>query len=43
MQEMQVRSPGEGNDNSSVLAWEIPWTEEYGRLVHGAAKESDMT
>ena len=27
------RSPGEGNGNhSSVLAWEIPWTEELGRL-----------
>ena len=25
------RSPGGGNDNySSVLAWEIPWTEESG-------------
>ena len=29
---------------SSILAWEIPWTEEPGRAtVHGAAKESDMT
>jgi len=29
---------------SSILAWEIPWTEEPGRLyiVHGIA-ESDMT
>ena len=27
------RSPGEGNDNHySILAWEIPWTEEPGRL-----------
>ena len=26
----------------SALAWEIPWTEEPGR-VHGVAKESDMT
>ena len=26
--------------HSSVLAWEIPWTEEP---VHGIAKESDMT
>ena len=25
--------PGEGNGNhSSILAWEIPWTEEPGRL-----------
>jgi len=21
------RSPGEGNDNSRILAWRIPWTE----------------
>ena len=28
------RSPGEGNGNllSSILAWEIPWTEEPGGL-----------
>ena len=27
------RSPGEGNGNSfSILAWEIPWTEESGEL-----------
>ena len=27
------RSPGEGNGNhSSILAWEIPWAEEPGRL-----------
>ena len=25
------RSPGEGND-SSILAWEIPWTEEPSEL-----------
>ena len=39
MQEMQVRSLG-GKDplekematHSNVLAWEIPWTEEPGRL-----------
>ena len=38
------RCPGKGNDNSflSILAWEIPWTEEAGRLhtVHEVA-ESD--
>ena len=29
---------------SSILGWEIPWTEEPGGLtVHGVAKESDMT
>ena len=27
------RSPGEGNGNhSSILVWEIPWTEEPDRL-----------
>jgi len=26
------RSPGEGNGNSSIFAWKIPWTEEPGRL-----------
>ena len=27
------RSPREGNGNSfSILAWEIPWTEESGEL-----------
>ena len=29
------KSPGEGNGNTlqySILAWEIPWTEEPGRL-----------
>ena len=36
------RSPGEGNSNhSSILAWQIPWTEDPG--VHGFAKESDIT
>ena len=42
---MQVRSLG-GKDplekematHSSILAWKIPWTQEPGRLVHGAAK-----
>ena len=24
--------------HSNILAWEIPWTEEPGRLVHGDAK-----
>ena len=39
MQEMQVRSLGgeeplekEMATHSSILAWEIPWTEEPGRL-----------
>ena len=30
--------------HSSILAWEIPWTEEPGGLQSmGVAKESDMT
>ena len=30
--------------HSSIVAWEIPWTEEPGRAtVHGGTKESDMT
>ena len=31
--------------HSSILAWEIPWTEESGglRRIHGVTKESDMT
>ena len=35
------RFPAEGNGNhSSILAWEIPWTEEPGRqaTVHGGCK-----
>ena len=51
MQEMQVRSLGQEDTleegietHSSILAWEIPWTEEAGRAtVHGVAKESDLT
>ena len=39
------KSPGEGNGTHySILAWEIPWTEEPGRAtVHGVAKELDRT
>ena len=29
--------------HSSILAWEIPWTEEPGRLVSRGGKESDTT
>ena len=39
MQEMQVQSLGQEDaqekemaTHSSILAWEIPWTEELGRL-----------
>ena len=48
MQEMQVQSLGlkdppekEMATHSSILAWEIPWTEEP--TVHGVAKELDKT
>ena len=49
-QEMWVQSLGwedplekEMETHSSVLAWEIPWTEEWWATVHGVTKESDMT
>ena len=29
--------------HSSILAWEIPWTEEPGGLQSMGGKESDMT
>ena len=29
--------------HSGILAWEIPWTEEPGRLHPWGCKESDMT
>ena len=50
MQETRVQSLGwedplekEMATNSSVLAWNISWTEEPGRLVLGVAKESGAT
>ena len=50
MQETQVQSLGQEDPlekgmatHSSILAWEIPWTEEPGRAtVHGIA-ELDTT
>ena len=49
-QESRVQSLGQEDllekkmvTHSSILAWEIPWTEEPGRLVHGLAKELDTT
>ena len=37
------RSPGEGNGNpSSILAWEIPWTEEPDRQLSMGVGESPM-
>ena len=50
MQETQVRSLGwedplkkEMATHSSILAWEIPWTEEPDRLPSMGSQESDMT
>ena len=51
MRETQVRFLGwedllekEMASHSSILAWKTPWTEEPGKaIVHGVAKESDMT
>ena len=40
------RSTGAGNGNTpSILAWEIPWTEEPGGLPHSVLSrtESDTT
>ena len=50
-QEAQVQSLGQEDPlekeiatHSSILAWEIPWTEEPGgATVHGVAKDSNMT
>ena len=50
--ETQVRSMGQQDPlekematRSSILAWEIQWTEEPGRphTVHGGQKQLDMT
>ena len=50
MQETQVRSLGwdyplekEMATHSSILAWEIPWTEKPGGLLIHGIRESDMT
>ena len=50
MQEAQVQSLGQDNPlekevatHSSILAWEIPWTEEPGDLWSTGFAESDMT
>ena len=37
------RFPGEGNGNSSILAWKIPWAEESGGLQSMGLKESETT
>ena len=50
MQETQVQSLGredplekEMAPHSSIIAWEIPWTEELGRLQSMGSQELDMT
>ena len=51
MQETRVRPLGQEDPleeematHSSILAWEIPWTEEPGgSTVHGVAKDLDIT
>ena len=50
MRETQVQSLGwedllkkEVATHSSILAWEVPWTEEPGRPQSRGCKESDMT
>ena len=38
------KSPGEGNGtHSSILVWEIPWTEKPGELQSMELQESNMT
>ena len=50
MKETQVLSMGQENPlekematHSSILAWEIPWTEQPGGLQSMGLQESDMT
>ena len=45
MQEMWVQALGQQEmaTHSSILAWEIPWTEESGGLQSMGLQESDMT
>ena len=50
MQETQAQSLGQEDPlekemaaHSSILAWEIPWTEEPVRLQSVGSEESDMT
>ena len=38
------RSPGEGNGNhSSILAWEIPWTEEPEGLQSMGSQKTQLS
>ena len=50
MQETQVQSLGQADPlekgmatHSSILAWEIPWTEDPGGLQSMGSQESDRT
>ena len=50
MQETWVQSLGQEDPlekemtiDSSILAWEIPWTEELGRLQSMGLQDLDMT
>ena len=51
MQETKVQTLGQEDSlqkematHSSIIAWEIPWTEKPSRLlVHGDANESDTS
>ena len=50
IRETQVQSLGQEDplekqmtNHSSILAWEIPWTEEPGGLQSMGSQESDMT
>ena len=50
MQETRVQFLGQEDPlekematHSSILAWEIPWTEEPGRLQSMGSRELDMT
>ena len=50
MWETRVRSLGQEDPlekematHSSILAWEIPWTEEHGWLQALGSQEADMT
>ena len=50
VQETQIRSLGQEDPlekeiatHSSILAWEIPWTEDSDRLQSMGSQESDTT
>ena len=50
MQETRIQSLGQEGPlekgmatHSSILAWEIPWTEEPSQLQSMGSQESDMT